>query len=70
MSEDGENNAVQRQLANMQQLLNTQLEIMKLQATNNATLASTVDAAEAQAASTVRRLSTKRLSGLPKTDAI
>ena len=58
MSEEDGNNAVQRQLADMQQLLNTQLEIMKLQATNNATLAGTVDAEEAQAASTVRRLST------------
>ena len=43
MSEDIENNAVQRQLAIMQQLLNTHLEIMKLQANNNAQLASIPD---------------------------
>ena len=53
MSEEQETNGAQKQLADMQQLLNTQLEIMKLQATNNAIVADT-----AEAASTVRRLST------------
>ena len=53
MSEEQETNGAVKQLADMQQLLNTQLEIMKLQATNSAIVADT-----AEAASTVRRLST------------
>ena len=59
MSEEDGNNGVQKQLNDMQQLLNTQLEIMKLQATNNVSLAGNPGTADAlQAASTVRRLST------------
>ena len=53
MSEEQETNGAVKQLADMQQLLNTQLEIMKLQATNSPIVADT-----AEAASTVRRLST------------
>ena len=77
MSEEQETNGAVKQLADMQQLLNTQLEIMKLQATNSAIVADT-----AEAASTVRRLSTpaarydmmshefRSYTRLQKTDAI
>ena len=58
MTEPGGTAQKQLTMEEVQQLLNTQLQIMQLQAANNQNQAAATAVAPAQAASTVRRIPT------------